>query len=328
MREVATAGAAQESAAPDGLTTVPLRHTGRWVVAALVLLLAIVLARSLVTNPRFEWDIVAGYLFDASILKGLWQTLLLTAIGMVAGIALGTIVALMRLSTNPIMSASGAAFTWFFRGTPLLVQIIFFYYLSALYPTIEIGVPFGPALLHVNANTVMTPLVASALALTLNEGAYMSEIVRAGIMSVDKGQTEAAQALGMSTHKTTRRIVLPQAMRVIIPPTGNETISMLKATSLVSVIAQPELLYSAQAIYSRTFETIPLLIVVTIWYLVATTLLSIGQVFLERHYGRGHGAGTDDLEATGLLRRVLHDAVPFRRRRAPDPAREGGAHVG
>lgn len=285
--------AAASPTPPDRLTTVPLRHPGRWAAAALILLLAVVLVRSLVTNPNFEWGVVGRYLLDSSILHGLGQTLLLTAIGMVLGVALGTIVALMRLSANPIVSGSGMTFTWFFRGTPLLVQIIFFYYLSALYPTIGIGIPFGPTFFHINANAAITPLVASALALTLNEGAYMSEIVRAGIMSVDKGQTEAAQALGMAKGTTIRRIVLPQAMRVIIPPTGNETISMLKATSLVSVIAQPELLYSAQAIYSRTFQTIPLLIVVTIWYLIATTVLSIGQHFLERHYGRGYGARSD-----------------------------------
>jgi polar amino acid transport system permease protein len=167
------------------------------------------------------------------------------------------------------------------------VQILFLNFISALYPTVDLGIPFGPSFIHFNANDVITPFVAGTMALGLNEGAYMSEVVRAGVISVDEGQTDAANALGMTRMQTMRRIVLPQAMRVIIPPTGNETISMLKNSALVSVIALPELLYSAQLIYSQNFQQIPLLIVVSIWFLAMTTVLSIGQYFLERHYGRG-----------------------------------------
>jgi polar amino acid transport system permease protein len=167
------------------------------------------------------------------------------------------------------------------------VQILFFNFIAALYPTIDLGIPFGPSFIHLNANELITPFMAGLLALGLNEGAYMSEIVRAGIISVDDGQTQAAQALGMTRMQTLRRIVLPQAMRVIIPPTGNETISMLKYTSLVSVIAVVDLLYAAQLIYSVNYKIIPLLIVVSIWYLAVTSVLSIGQYYLERYYGRG-----------------------------------------
>ncbi len=187
---------------------------------------------------------------------------------MAIGIVLGVVLAVMRRSPNPIVSGASWLYFWFFRGTPLLVQIFFWFYLSALFPSIDLGIPFGPALIHANANTLITKLTAALLGLGLNEGAYMAEIVRAGFLSVDEGQTEAAQSLGMGRLQILRRIVLPQAMRVIIPPTGNETISMLKNTSLVSVIAYGELLYSAQTIYDANYKMIPLLIVASIWYLV------------------------------------------------------------
>jgi polar amino acid transport system permease protein len=206
---------------------------------------------------------------------------------MVIGIVLGVILALMRLSSNLLLSTTSWVYIWFFRGTPLLVQILFLNFIGALYPTIDLGIPFGPSFIHLHSNDVITPFVAGLLALGLNEGAYMSEIVRAGIISVDEGQFDAAKAVGMTQGQTMRRVVLPQAMRVIIPPTGNETISMLKNSSLVYVIAVTELLYSVQLIYSVTYQQIPLLIVASIWYLAATTVLSIGQYFLERHYGRG-----------------------------------------
>jgi polar amino acid transport system permease protein len=184
---------------------------------------------------------------------------------------------------------SGASwlYIWFFRGTPLLVQLLFWYNIAALFPTISLGVPFGPAIVHTSANHVITTFVAALLGLGLNEGAYMAEIVRAGFLSVPEGQTEAAQSLGMTRLQILRMVVLPQAMRVILPPTGNETISMLKNTSLVSALAYAELLYSAQLIYSANYKTIPLLIVASIWYLVMTSVAYVGQYFIERRYGRG-----------------------------------------
>jgi polar amino acid transport system permease protein len=197
----------------------------------------------------------------------------------------------MRLSPNPLLSGTSWLYIWFFRGTPVLVQILFWGYISALYPRLSLGIPFGPQFVHFSANSAITPFVAGMLALGLNEGAYMAEIVRAGIISVEEGQTEAAQSLGMTRLQTMRRIVLPQAMRVIVPPTGNETISMLKTTSLVVVIAYFELTVAVQTIYSRTFQTIPLLIVAALWYLALTSVLSVGQMFIERRFGRGFALG-------------------------------------
>jgi polar amino acid transport system permease protein len=195
----------------------------------------------------------------------------------------------MRLSPNPIVASVSWVYIWIFRGTPVLVQILLWYNIAALYPRFSLGIPFGPTFAHFSASAVITPFVAGMLALGLNEGAYMAEIVRAGIVSVSEGQTEAAQSLGMTRLLTMRRIVLPQAMRVIIPPTGNETISMLKTTSLVSVIAlsPPELLYASQLIYSVNYRVIQLLLVACCWYLVLTTVATIGQYYVERHYARG-----------------------------------------
>ena len=206
-------------------------------MAAVVLLIAASIVRSVATNANFQWHLVGQYLFDSRVLHGMLVTIELTVLAMVIGILLGVLLAVMRLSPNPIVSSASWLYIWFFRGTPLLVQILFWYDISDLFPTISIGIPFGPALIHGHANTVITAFLAAILALALNEGAYMAEIVRAGIISVPEGQTEAAQSLGMSRLQTMRLIVLPQAMRVILPPTGNETISMLKNTSLISVTA-------------------------------------------------------------------------------------------
>jgi polar amino acid transport system permease protein len=253
-----------------------------------VVVLAATIIRSVVTNDRFGWSIVGDYLFSSRILNGLVLTLELTVIAMVIGIVLGTLLAVMRLSANPLVSGGAYVYVWLFRGTPVLVQLLFWNFIAAVYPTISIGIPFTSVVFFdFSANSVITPFVAAMLGLGLNQAAYQAEIVRAGILSVDEGQSEAAQALGMTRLQTMRRIVLPQAMRVIIPPTGNETISMLKTTSLVSVIAVKDLLYAGQLIYAVNYQQIPLLITVSIWYLAVTTLLSIGQYFLERRYGRG-----------------------------------------
>jgi polar amino acid transport system permease protein len=272
---------------PEEIQAVPVRHPGRWVAAAIVALVAASLIRSAIENPNFEWDVVGQYLFDQRVLDGVVKTIELTVLAMAIGIVLGVLLAVMRLSANPLIRSSSWFYIWIFRGTPVLIQILFWNFIAALYPTIDLGIPFGPSFIHLNANDFITPFIAGMLALGLNEGAYMAEIVRAGIISVDEGQTEASKALGMTRMQTMRRIVLPQAMRVIIPPTGNETISMLKYTSLVSVIAVAELTYSVQLIYSQSFQQIPLLLVASIWYLAMTTVLSIGQFFLERRFGRG-----------------------------------------
>nr|WP_281379641.1 amino acid ABC transporter permease [Flexivirga oryzae] len=223
-------------------------------------------------------------------MHGLLVTLELTALSMLIGITLGVLLAVMRMSDNPVSRSVAWLYISVFRGTPVLVQLIFWFNLSALFPHVTLGVPFGPPLLLVNINALITPFVAAVLGLGLNEGAYMAEIVRSGILSVSDGQREASSALGLSRRQTMRRIVLPQAMRVIIPRTGNQTVGMLKMTSIVSVIALSELLYSAQAIYTQTYQTIPLLIVVSIWYFVVTTVLTFGQSVIERRYSHGVAA--------------------------------------
>jgi polar amino acid transport system permease protein len=288
------------------------------VAGAIVLVVAVALVNSAVTNSRFQWSVVGNYLFDHRILEGLKVTLELTVVAMAIGIALGVLLAVMRLSPNKLVSGASWLYIWFFRGTPVLVQIFFWYFIAALYPMIDLGIPFGPALVHINANTAITPFTAGILALGLNEGAYMSEIVRAGIISVDEGQADAARSLGMTRLQTMRRIVLPQAMRVIIPPTGNETISMLKTSSLVSAIAVAELLYVVQAIYAVNFKTIPLLIVASIWYLACTSVLYVGQYYLERHYGRGSSRE----QGATLPGMVLRGVLSFRR--PGESARPGG----
>ncbi|WP_413875627.1 amino acid ABC transporter permease [Albidovulum sp.] len=269
---------------------VKVRHYGRWVAVGLILLIIAAMLQSMTFNTRFKWDIVAHYMFDPAILQGLLNTIWLTVASMVIGIILGTILAIMRISGNPLLSGFASAYVWLFRGSPLLVQLIFWYNISALYPQISLGIPFGPTLFSFDANQYITIYVAALLGLSLNEGAYMSEIVRSGLNAVPAGQREAAEALGMCNGRVLFRIILPQAMRIIVPPTGNQFIGMLKTTSLVSVIAMQELLYSAQLIYSVNFQTIPLLIVASIWYLVLTTILSVGQFYVERHFARGHAA--------------------------------------
>ena len=267
------------------IEAIPVRHPGRRLAAVAVVLAAAVALHSIVTNPRFQWDVVGDYFFSPRVLEGLLATIVLTVVSMVIGISLGTALAVMRLSPNALVSGASWGYIWIFRGTPLLVQLLFWSFISALYPTLSLGVPFGgPTLLEGSANSLITPFVAAILALGLNEAAYMAEIVRAGIISVDEGQTEAAQSLGMTRMQTIRRIVLPQAMKVMIPPTGNETIAMLKNTSLVAVIAFQELLYTVQLIYAINFLQIPLLLVATIWYLIVTSLLSVGQYFVERRF--------------------------------------------
>jgi polar amino acid transport system permease protein len=303
-------------ATPETIKAVPVRHPGRWIATGLVAVLAVALVRSAATNPRFEWDIVADYFFSTDVLNGLLVTLELTVVSMAIGIVLGVVLAVMRLSPNPLVSGASWLYIWFFRGTPLLVQLLFWNFISALYPKISVGIPFGPEFFSFNANSVVTPFVAAILGLGLNQAAYQAEIVRAGILSVDEGQTDAAHALGMTRLKTMRRIVLPQAMRVIIPPTGNETISMLKMSSLVSVIAYKELLYSVQLIYAVNYKQIPLLIVASLWYLIVTTLLSIGQYYLERRFGRG---AARELPETPL-QRIRRNLFSFRHATVEPPA--------
>ena len=277
---------------PEAIKAVPIRHWGRWVASAVILYIFAALIYSLAKNPVIKWDVIGEYLFDPRVVRGAMFTLLLTFIAMFLGIVGGTILAVMRLSQNYVLSGLSWLYIWFFRGTPVFVQILIWGFFGILYPNLFLGLPFTGLVAGdgVETNRVIGGLVAAILALGLNEAAYAAELVRAGIISVDRGQNEAAESLGMSPGLSMRRIVLPQAMRVIIPPMGNETISMLKTTALVSVIGSAkELMTTVQVIYSQTFEIVPLLFVACIWYIFFTTLLTIGQHYLERHYGRGFG---------------------------------------
>ncbi|MCQ9386156.1 amino acid ABC transporter permease [Brevibacterium moorei] len=237
----------------------------------------------LMTNRNLKWNVVGEYLFNGEILHGLWVTIELTVLAMIIGLALGIVLAIMRLSRNPLFSSVAWIWIWFFRGVPPLVQMIFWFNLATLIPVLKLGIPYtGIAWAQWDMNQVMTSFAAAILGLAFTESAYAAEMIRAGIMAVPHGQVEAASALGIRSSKIMRTIILPQALRIVIPPIGNDLISMLKFTSLVSVLATPDLLYSAQMIYSRTYQTIPLLLVATVWYLVLTTIFTIAQQLIER----------------------------------------------
>ena len=301
------------AAGPEEIKAVPVRHPGRWVAAAIVLVIAVAIGNSIATNPRFQWGHVGQYLFDGRITSGVVSTIELTLAAQALGVVIGVLVAIMRLSPNPLIAGGSWLYVWFFRGTPVIVQLTFWYVgIAALYPTVNLGVPFGPQFVHINSNSVITGFMAIVLALGLNEGAYMSEIVRAGIISVDEGQAEAAHSLGMTRLQTMRRIVLPQAMRVIIPPTGNETISMLKTTALAIVAAGTELFSEASNISNSNYEIIALLIVASLWYLALTSALYVGQYYLERYFARGSSRELPPTPLQKIRRGVLsfgHDPV-------------------
>ncbi|MFE5837142.1 amino acid ABC transporter permease [Arthrobacter sp. NPDC056493] len=274
--------------APVLNNAVPVRHPGRWISAVVILGALAVFAQSLVTNPNFRWDIVATYILDVKVVQGVGWTLLLTVASMILAIVLAIILAFMRQSDNPVFRWSSWAWVWFFRGTPVYTQLIFWGLVSVLYPKIAAGVPFGPQLFSLDTSTVITALVAAILGLGLNESAYLAEIFRAGLKSVDSGQMEAAEALGMAKTKIMWRIILPQAMRVIVPPTGNETIGMLKTTSLVLAVPFTlDLTFATNNLANRTYLPVPLLIVAAIWYLVITSVLMVGQHYIEAYYGKG-----------------------------------------
>jgi polar amino acid transport system permease protein len=263
-------------------------------VAIVVLLVAIASAvNTFVTNPGFGWDVVARYFFDTRILDGLLTTLELTFLSMVIGFVVGLLLAIMRMSDNWLISGVAAGYIWFFRGTPLLVQLLFWGFAAALFPVVGIGVPFGgPTFVAWDTNDLIPLFVAGVLGLGLNEAAYEAEIVRAGLLSVPPGQTEASRAMGFSKGSTLWYVVIPQAMKVIIPPVSNNVINMLKTTSLVIVIGVGDLLYNAQQIYAQNLRQIPLLIVASIWYLILTTVLSYFQSRLEQRYSRGATTST------------------------------------
>lgn len=261
-------------------------RTGRLVLWIVVLLFAANFAWLIATNSNIGWPIIAEFFFDPQVMRGLMVSLSMTVVAMVLGTLIGLGLAVARLSDDKLANGISGLYIWFFRGTPLLVQLIFWYNMSTLFPVLSIGIPFGPSFASWDTNSVITPLTAAVLGLALNEAAYMAEIIRGGLLSVDRGQAETASAFGMTRGRALRRIVIPQAMRSIVPPTGNQLISMVKATSLVSVIAMSDLLYAVQSIYNRTFEIIPMLMVAVIWYLIITSVLNVMQGYIERYYSR------------------------------------------
>lgn len=268
-------------------------NLGRWLLWLVTLAIAAGFLWLVANNENFEWGVVAKWITADSILRGLSVTLGLTVVSMLIGVALGLVLAVARLSKDRLANSIAGVYIWFFRGTPLLVQLIFWYNLSTLFPKVTLAIPFGPTLASWNTNDLISPLTAAIAGLALNEAAYMAEIIRGGLLSVDAGQAETAEAFGMTRLRALRRIIIPQAMRSIVPPTGNQLISMIKATSLVSVIAMGDLLYSAQAVYNRTFQVIPMLMVAVLWYLFITSILNVFQSAIERYYARGEKGARD-----------------------------------
>jgi len=293
---------------------VAARRPGQWVGAVLVLVLFAMLVHTLVTNGRFQWDVVGDYFVSGSIMRGLLLTLWLTAAVMSCGFLLGIGLAAMRLSSNPILRTLSFGYVWLVRSVPPLVQLLFWYEIASLYPQLSLGIPFGHEFVTVKTAHLFTGILAAFVGLTVDTAAFSAEIVRGGILSVERGQSEAAEALGLSRGRIFRRIVLPQAMPAIVPSTGNLLIGLLKATSIVSVIAVQDLLYSVQLIYQQNFLIMPLLMVATLWYIILTTVLSAGQYFIERYYARGrrHDSG----RGRGLWQITLGNLPVFGRTRS------------
>ncbi|MEV7866440.1 amino acid ABC transporter permease [Streptomyces sp. NPDC088124] len=309
----------QPSAEPGEPTRiVPRRHPGRWLSATVALLFLAMAVHSVVRNERFQWGVVGRYFTTPAVLDGLLLTLWLTAAVMVLGFLIGTFLAVLRLSANPVLQTLSWGYIWIFRSTPLLVQLLFWFNIGALYPTLGLGLPFGPEFLTFTTVNLFGPGLTALIGLTLHEAAYAAEVVRGGILSVDAGQMEAAASLGLSRWRVLRRVIVPQAMRSIVPTAGNMLIGTLKGTSIVSVLAVQDLLFSVQLIYNRTYEIIPLLMVATIWYVIVTTVLSVAQFFVERHYARG---AARELPPTPLSR--LRGHVTALRVRVAAPGRRG-----
>ncbi|WP_295848280.1 amino acid ABC transporter permease [Tardiphaga sp.] len=263
------------------LTVARQPRWGRWLTAAAIVLMLAAIGRAF-ANGQIEWSYVGRFLTVPVILHGIANTMVMAVLAMALGIVLGVVIAIMRLSSNPVLKSVAAGYTWLFRGTPLILQLLLWFNLALVFPTIGI-----PGLWSVRAVDVMTPFLSALLGLGINQGAYTSEVMRAGILSVDVGQYEAAQAIGMGRLRTLRRIILPQAMRMVTPPLSNEFIGMVKATSLASVIQYPELLHSAENIYYANSRVIELLIVASLWYLLVVSILTPLQMLLERRFSRG-----------------------------------------
>ncbi len=286
---------------------VPLRHYGNVVAAALIILLLVKLAFDIKANGLIRWDVIGSRMFLDTLMNGLWITVVLTVVSMVLGIIGGTILAIMRISRNKVLVAISSFFVWLFRGTPILVQILIWFNLALFLPTLDF------VFFSVNTTEFITPLFAAILGLSLNEAAYSSEIIRGGLVSVDSGQQEAAEALSMTDGQAMRRIVLPQAMRSIVPPMGNELVTLLKETSLVSVIGAGDLLTRAQAVGATDFTRMEMFIVASLWYLALTSVATIGQAYLEKRLGKSKGQLTPTKRGLTSYARAL---VPSRKEQA------------
>ncbi len=272
---------------PATLTIVRSRHPWRWVAAIAVLVLVAQFVNGLVTNPGWDWPAFAQYFTAPAVLNALWLTIQLTFYGTVLGFALGMALAAARLSKNPVLQTVSWTYVWAFRSIPLIVQLLFWFNIAYLYQTLTIGIPFGPSFFSFDVNATISGMAAAVIGLGLHQAAYSAEIIRAGILSVDQGQLEAAAALGIPKRRQFFKIILPQAMRGILPNAANEVISLFKGTSIVSTMAIAELFYQVQVIYGRNGRVVPLLMVATVWYIVLTTVLSIAQYYVERHYAKG-----------------------------------------
>lgn len=277
-------------AAVDVANSRPRTRPWRWILSIVLAVVAVQLAIFLVTNPNFGWSVVAEYLFFPTVLSGLAMSVVLAVVAMVVGSLLGVLLAMGQLSDFGPARWASRFYIGVFRAVPPLVQLIFWFNLGFLIPNIGLGIPFGPELMSWPTNSLITPLSAAIIGLSLHEAAYMAEIIRSGITSVDQGQRDAAKAVGFTPWQVFSRVVMPQAMRVILPPFGNQFIATLKGTSLVSVIAMSDLLFSVQTIADRTYQIVPMLIVACIWYLAVVSVLTFFQRQLERRYGRGYDA--------------------------------------
>ncbi|MFI1652912.1 amino acid ABC transporter permease [Streptomyces avidinii] len=306
---------------------VPRRHIGRRLSAAAALLVLTLVRASVIRNEAFQWGVVGRYFTTAAVLDGLLLTLWLTGAVMVLGFLIGTVLAVMRLSANPVLRTLSWGYVWIFRSAPLLVQLLFWFNIGALYPTLGLGIPYGPQLFTIETVNLLGPTLTAVIGLTLHESAYAAEVVRGGILSVDPGQTEAAQALGLSRRRTLRRIVVPQAMRSIVPTAGNMLIGTLKGTSIVSVLAVHDLLYSVQLTYNQNYRVIPLLMVATLWYIAVTTVLSTGQYYVERYYARGSSRAIPPTPPQRLRIRLTSLRARLHTLTAPGRVRPGSGPV-
>ncbi len=262
-------------------------HPWRWVIAVATLIVVGQFLHGFVTNPGWDWGTFAQYFTAASVMSALWLTIQLTFWGTLIGFAIGIGLAVARLSDNPVLQVISWFYIWAFRSIPLIVQLLFWFNIAYLYQTLSLGIPFGPSFFQFDVNSVISGSTAAIIGLALHQAAYSAEIVRAGIISVDQGQLEAAAALGIPKRREFFKIVLPQAMRGILPNAANEVISLFKGTSIVSVMAIAELFYQVQVIYGRNGRVVPLLMVATVWYIILTSVLSIVQFYVERHYAKG-----------------------------------------